>query len=136
MAATNRIAQIALPVRDIGRAVAFYRDVVKLPVMLELPNLAFLDCGGLRLMLGIAEGERDRGASVIYYAVDDVRIEHEAIVGRGAQAVQLPHVVGRIGVTEVWMAFYQDSEGNTFALTSEHPVMVDVGAGHGAALPD
>jgi len=136
MSATGRISQIALPVRDIGRAVAFYRDVVRLPVMLELPNLAFLDCGGLRLMLGIAEGERDRGGSVIYYAVDDVRVEHDAIVGRGAQAVQLPHAVGRMGATEVWMAFYEDSEGNTFALTSEHPVTVDVGARHGATLPD
>lgn len=125
MPATGRITQVALPVKDLARATAFYRDVVGLRVLFEVPNLAFLDCAGTRLMLGRSEGERDAGASILYYEVDDVRREHEAIAARGASTVQPPHVIARMGTTDVWMAFYTDSEGNTFALTSEHPAPVD-----------
>lgn len=122
MSLAGRIAQIAVPVKDLARATAFYRDVVGLPFLFEAPNVAFFDCAGTRLMLGVAEGAEDRGSSIIYYAVDDVRVEHPAIMARGVDVVQSPHFIARLGTREVWMAFYADSEGNTFALTSEHPV--------------
>lgn len=121
MGSGRRIAQVALPVRDLARATAFYRDVVGLPLLFEVPDLAFFDCAGTRLMLGAAEGERDRGASIIYYEVADVRSEHDAITSRGAVAVHTPQMIAQVGGRDVWMAFYTDSEGNTFALTSEHP---------------
>ena len=122
---SRRIAQVALPVHDLARATAFYRDVVGLPLLFQVDNLTFFDCAGTRLMLGAAEGEADRGASIIYYAVDDVRSEHAAITHRGATAVHAPRMIARLGTTEVWMAFYTDTEGNTFALTSEHPARTD-----------
>lgn len=117
----RRIAQVALPVQDLARATAFYRDVVGLPLLFQVENLTFFDCAGTRLMLGAAEGESDRGASIIYYAAEDVRSEHEAITRRGATVLHPPQMIARVGANEVWMAFYTDSEGNTFALTSEHP---------------
>lgn len=121
MKVQGRIAQVALPVQDLARATAFYRDVVRLPLLLEAPNVAFFDCAGTRLMLGIGEGERDRGASIIYYEAGDVRGEHDELLSRGVVEVRPPHHVATVGGREIWMAFYADSEGNTFALTSEHP---------------
>lgn len=121
MPASRRIAQVALPVKDLARATAFYRDVVQLPLLFQVPNLSFFDCAGTRLMLGAAEGDADRGASIVYYLVDDVRAEHAAITGRGAAAVHGPQMIAQVGGNDIWMAFYTDSEGNTFALTSEHP---------------
>jgi predicted enzyme related to lactoylglutathione lyase len=120
MSMSGRIAQIALPVRDLARATAFYRDVVGLPLLFEVPNLAFFDCAGTRLMLGAAEEERHNGASVIYYAADDVRTEHERLASLGVTVERAPHVIARLGTKEVWMAFFTDSEGNTFAAMSEH----------------
>ncbi|MBA3891214.1 MAG: VOC family protein [Gemmatimonadaceae bacterium] len=120
MPTTGRIAQVALPVKDLARATAFYRDVVQLPLLYEAPNIALFDCAGTRLMLGIGEGERDQGASIIYYAVDDVRTDHQTVLARGAVEVRAPHLIATFGGREIWMAFYADSEGNTFALTSEH----------------
>lgn len=120
MSMSGRIAQIALPVRDLARATAFYRDVVGLPLLFEVPNLAFFDCAGTRLMLGAAEEERHNGASVIYYAADDARTEHERLAGLGVTVERGPHVIARLGTREVWMAFFTDSEGNTFAAMSEH----------------
>lgn len=133
MAGPTRIAQIALPVKDLARATAFYRDVVGLPLMFEVPNLAFFNLGGTRLMLGLAEGADDAGASIIYYAADDVRAEHDGIVARGAAPVQAPHLVARLGPSEVWIGFYRDSEGNTFALTTEYPVETGSGTPASAA---
>ena len=53
--ALDRIGQIAINARDIPRAVRFYRDTLGMRFLFEVPNLAFFDCGGVRLMLGGAE---------------------------------------------------------------------------------
>lgn len=136
MSVTGRIAQVAIPVQDLARATAFYRDVVGLPFMFEAPNVAFFDCHGTRLMLGRDEEASERRASILYYAVDDVRSEHGGIVARGAAALQDPHVIARLGPNELWMAFYADSEGNTFALASEHPATgAGTAVGDGQAAP-
>ena len=52
----QRVGQIHLSVKDIDRAVAFYRDVLELPLLFEVPgqDMAFFDCGGVRLYLGRA----------------------------------------------------------------------------------
>jgi catechol 2,3-dioxygenase-like lactoylglutathione lyase family enzyme len=48
----QRIGQIAVPGVDLDRAVAFYGEVLGLRFRFRAPpRLAFLDCGGVRLML-------------------------------------------------------------------------------------
>src|SRR5258708_15007877 len=49
------IGQISIIVHDLARATAFYRVTLGLPLPFTAPNLAFFDCGGVRLMLGPAE---------------------------------------------------------------------------------
>ena len=51
----NRIGQIAINVRDVKRATEFYRDILRMKFLFEVPNMAFFDCGGVRIMLGTAE---------------------------------------------------------------------------------
>src|SRR5882762_9218471 len=51
----KNIGQISIIVHDLARATAFYRDTLGLPLLFTAPNLAFFDCGGVRLMLGPAE---------------------------------------------------------------------------------
>ena len=76
MTALGASGQIAMPVHDLPRATAFYRDVLRLPFLFSAPpQLAFFDCGGVRLMLSVAEA--------------------------------------------LWLAFFDDPEGNTLALMSE-----------------
>jgi len=43
------ILQIAIPAADIARTTAFYRDVLELRFLMDGPNMAFFDCGGVRL---------------------------------------------------------------------------------------
>lgn len=125
MAATTSritgIGQVAVNVQDLDRAVAFYRDIVGLPFLFQAgPNLAFFQCGDVRIMLDIPEDERFAGrASVLYYKVADIQAAFEEIRSRGAEVEGEPHMIARMPDHELWMAFFKDTEGNFFALMSE-----------------
>jgi len=116
----SQIGQIAVNVKDLDRAVAFYRDALGMRPLFQVPKLAFFDCGGIRLMLSLPETpEFDHAASVIYYKVDDIRTAHAALRGRGVSFDGEPHVVARLPAHDLWMAFCRDPEGNVLALMSE-----------------
>ncbi|MFL6234990.1 MAG: VOC family protein [Thermoanaerobaculia bacterium] len=116
-----RIAQIAVVVRDIDRAVAFYRDTLGLKLLFQAPpKLAFFDCGGVRLMLSLPEeAEFDHPSSILYYKVDDIRGTWTILRDRGVDFRDEPHLIARMPDHELWMAFFRDGEGNTLALMSE-----------------
>ena len=44
---------------------------------------------------------------------------HEALKGRGVTFRKAPHLIAKLADREVWMAFFDDTEGNTLALMSE-----------------
>ena len=115
------VGQIAINVHDMDRAVAFYRDTLGLPFLFQAgPNLAFFDCGGVRLMLDIAEDKKfDHVGSVLYYSVADLDGAHESLVAKGARVHTGPHLVAKMPDHELWMAFYYDPDENIFALMSE-----------------
>ena len=50
------VLQIAIPVKDIERASTFYRDKLGLQLLMNGPNMAFLDCGGIRIYLDANPG--------------------------------------------------------------------------------
>ena len=69
----GEIGQIALTVHDLDRAVNFYRDVLQIPFLFQVPNLAFFDCGSTRLMLTLPESKNAKPASsMLYYKVEKV----------------------------------------------------------------
>ena len=116
----ERIGQIAIPVKNLDRAVDFYRDVVGLKFLFRVPNLAFFDCGGVRIMLDIPEsGELDRRSSVVYFSVPDLQSAYAEMKGKGAEMVGEPHLIARLEDREVWMSFFRDPDSNMHALMSE-----------------
>jgi methylmalonyl-CoA/ethylmalonyl-CoA epimerase len=118
--ALDRIGQIAIRVADIGRAMRFYRDTLGMRFLFEVPNLAFFDCGGVRLMLSTAESaEFDHPGSVIYYKVNDIDASFETLTKRGAEFIDKPHLIAKLEDHDLWMVFLKDTEGNTLALMSE-----------------
>jgi methylmalonyl-CoA/ethylmalonyl-CoA epimerase len=119
--AITAVGQIAVNVKDMDRAVAFYRDVVGLPFLFQAgPQLAFFQCGDVRIMLDIPEDERFAGiASVVYYKVGDLNSAFAEMKARGAEVEAEPHLIAKMPDHELWMGFFKDTEGNFFALMSE-----------------
>ncbi len=115
----SRLGQISLTVADLARATAFYRDVVGLPLLFEVPNMSFFDCGGVRMMMTLPEEGEPIANSVFYLVVSDIDAEHEAMAQRGAEFVKEPHLLARMPDHELWMAFFRDSESNLMALMCE-----------------
>ena len=85
-------------------------ESVLLGFLFRVPNLAFFDCGGVRLMLGAPERlELDHPASIIYYVVDDLHASYTALRASGASLVDEPHLIAKMPDHELWM----------FSLTTE-----------------
>lgn len=121
--ALQRIHQISIRAHDTARAVAFYRDTLGLTLLFEAPpQLAFLDCGGIRLMLSPPEPEFDHQGSVLYFAVEDIKAAHAALARAGVKFRTDPHLIAKLPDREVWLADFLDSEGNVLALMSEPKV--------------
>jgi len=119
----SRIGQIFVNVHDLDRAIAFYRDVLGMTFLFQAPpNMAFFDCDGIRLMLGVADRpELDHPASIIYYKVDDIERVYEIFKARGVEFVVKPHLVAPMPTYDLWLADFRDSEGNIMELMSEVP---------------
>ncbi|MBE1553345.1 VOC family protein [Sporosarcina limicola] len=116
----NKLGQIAIPAKDINRATAFYKDMLNLPLLFNTDTMAFFDCDGVRLLLSLPEQEQFATASsVLYFHVDDITGSYEELKSKGVSFTDEPHVIAKMGSTETWMVFFNDTEGNTHALMSE-----------------
>ena len=123
--ALDRIGQIAIRVHDVGRAMRFYRDTLGMRFLFEVPNLAFFDCGGVRLMLSTSDPaekpEFDHPGSVLYYKVPDLNVTYDLLRKREVDFIDKPHLIAQLQDHDLWMVFFRDTEGNTLALMSEIP---------------
>jgi methylmalonyl-CoA/ethylmalonyl-CoA epimerase len=116
------IGQIAVAVKDVDRAADFYERVLGLKLLFRFPGLAFVECGGVRLMLAKPERPEFDQNSIIYYRVSDVAAAAAELERRGVTFESQPHIVHRDERHELWMAFFRDSEGNYLGLMKEQPI--------------
>ncbi len=115
-----QIGQLSMNARDIDRATAFYAETLGLKLLFRAGRLSFFDCGGIRLMVSPPEKpEFDHPGSVIYFKVDDIDARFAALQARGVTFIDTPHLIARMPDHELWMTFFNDTEGNTLALMSE-----------------
>ena len=92
----NSIGQIAVPVTDVDRAVAFYRDVLNMRLLFQAGS-----------------------SSVIYYRVADVQASFAALTARGVTFEAGPHLVAKMPDHELRMAFLRDPDRNLPASMEE-----------------
>lgn len=117
---SSEIGQISVPVHDLGTAVQFYRDILGIRFLFEVPKMAFFDCAGVRLMLAIPEEpEFDHPSSILYFEVDDIQGAYNKLSQREVKFTDQPHLVAKMPDHELWMAFFKDPDDNTHALMSE-----------------
>lgn len=116
----GRIGQVAHAVKDIHRAVAFFRDTLGMTHLFTAGKLAFFDCAGTRLMLDALEEAQRSGHSIFYFMVPDIHAATATLRDRGVEFTGEPHkIFTHPDGTEEWMSFFADPDGNTLALMSQ-----------------
>ena len=117
-----QIGQIAVPVTDLPRAVAFYRDSLGMKFLFQVPNLAFFDCAGVRLMLDVPQGQNEQHSSVLYFKVDDIEGAFATLISRGVPFEGKPYMIAKMPDHELWMTFFRDPDRNLLALMGERHI--------------
>jgi len=120
-AGTTALGQVALTVSDVARSIAFYRDAVGLRFLFSAgPTLAFLDLGGVRLMLSGPEGDFTPGSStVLYIKVAEILASFAELKARGVGFVDEPHLIASMPDHDLWMCFFRDPDYHMLALMCE-----------------
>jgi methylmalonyl-CoA/ethylmalonyl-CoA epimerase len=114
------VGQIAIPTRDVQRAISFYRDTLGLEFLFQAGTLAFFMCGDVRLL--VSEPESDEFAShssVVYFRVADIHAARAELARRGVRFEDEPHMIARMPDHALWMTFFRDPDDNLHALMSE-----------------
>ncbi len=122
-----KFRQIGLHVVDLDRAISFYSRLLECEVLARFsgPGFAFFDLKGVRLFLDV-----NAPRSAIYLEVSDVRRKIKEIQHLGIKVVSEPHIVfpDPQGIFDSpgneWLAFIEDSEGNTIGLMSRENLKV------------
>lgn len=118
--AIQAIGQIAINVHDTERATAFYRDVLGLKHLFTAGQLAFFDCGGVRLMLSPPSSPQyDHPASILYFKVDDIQAAYARLKSLNVKMEGEPHLVAKLPDHDLWLAGFYDSEGNVMEFMAE-----------------
>lgn len=119
----DTIGQIALTVRDLARSKQFYRDVLGMKFLFDAGQMAFFQCGSIRLMIGTGEPGAPVAppSTILYFKVEDIQATYAALQAQSVPFLQEPHLVARMTGHDLWMAFLKDPDGNVLALMSEIP---------------
>lgn len=109
------VAAVWVPVADMDRAVAFYRDALGLDVKMQQQDWSEVDAGGLTIGLNAREetsGNSSNGGAVISFQPDgDIEAEVQRLESAGVTFTGeiSDHEWGRI-------APFKDTEGNDLQL--------------------
>ena len=115
------MGQLLIPVENLERAIAYYRDTLGLKFLFAAPpQMSFFQAGSVRLLVGVPEGTqaRQRGSQV-YFKVPDIHAVFRTLKQRGVTFPGEPHVVHRTDTMELWLTEFRDPDGNQLALMSE-----------------
>jgi len=119
MLALGPLGQVSRKVKDIAAARQWYGETLGLKHLYSFGDLAFFDLGGTRLFLS-QDANADGNESILYFRVPDIRAAHTALIGRGVEFIQAPHMIHRHeDGTEEWMAFFNDPEVRPLAIMSQ-----------------
>ena len=112
-----KVGYVTVGVRDLDRAVEFYRDTLGLPMLYAAPEFSYaaFDAGGTRFSIaaGAAEthgtGNRNTG---IGFMVPDLDAAHAELAAKGVKFTMGPGKMPWGG----YMAMFVDLDGNEFYL--------------------
>jgi methylmalonyl-CoA/ethylmalonyl-CoA epimerase len=117
----DTIGQIAITVGDLARSRDFYQNALGMKFLFDAGNMAFFQCGNIRLMIGTSDQPGPRGGTILYFKVQDIQETYALLKDRGVEFEQAPHLVAKMPGHDLWMAFLKDPDGNILGMMSEVP---------------
>ncbi|HKT04597.1 MAG TPA: VOC family protein, partial [Rugosimonospora sp.] len=110
---------VTLFVSNLGRSVAFYRDLLGFQQVDVGPGSAVLESGDGRIVLRrvVDMAPVDRRLVYLLLEVPDVLAAYEDLRARGVEFVHRPRAVSRYEQLELWSAAFRDPDGHGIALT-------------------
>ncbi len=111
----EKIAVIMLGVKNLDASVAFYRDLLGLPLAQQAGEFAFFTAGGVTLALGVPLSKNSPamvGATEVVFGVPGVRQAYEWLRARGIAFLQAPRVVN----PPMWAANFTDPDGHRLSV--------------------
>ena len=119
--AGRKLVQAALTVTDLARSVAFYRDVLGLPLLFETNGMAFFQAGELRLMIGTNSSDPPARGTVLYFDAPDIDDLAPALEAKGVAFTGPIEVLQRTETQELKLRIFRDPDGNPLALMGMVP---------------
>ena len=114
------ILQVAITVKEIDRATAFYRDALGLSLLMSAPNMAFFNCGGVRLYLSSGQvSEHNGGQSFLYFRTPDINAFLADAKAKNVSIHQEPQIIAHMPDHDLWLMWIKDSEGNLLGIMEE-----------------
>lgn len=112
------IAQVALTSAAPEQLVAWYRDVLGLPVLFEASGMTFFQSGATRLMIGPNhQGVSIGGGDVtLYFEPRDWSAAEAVLEERGVAFTHKAEIVQRAPGRELALRAFKDPEGHSLAL--------------------
>ncbi|MEP6993481.1 MAG: VOC family protein [Acidobacteriota bacterium] len=109
------IGIVMLGVREMPRSLAFYRDVLGLPVSFASDEFAFLKAGAVTLGLRVAAdlaAPGDERRTELVFEVEDIDASHERLGGRGIAFRIAPRIV----TGDQLAADFRDPDGHVLSI--------------------
>jgi methylmalonyl-CoA/ethylmalonyl-CoA epimerase len=114
------VLQVAITVKEIDRATAFYRDALGLPLLMTAPSMAFFNCGGVRLYISSGEGPEHSGPnSFVYFRTPDIDAFLADAKSKTVTIHQEPQIIAHMPDHDLWLMWIKDSEGNLLGVMEE-----------------
>ena len=118
------IKQIMITVADFDQALHFYSDVLGLPVLMSFPDqqMAFLDCGGVRLYLGLTSDPAVQSNPIVYFTVADIEQRVAQLKEQHVTFIQEARAIHQTETHEFWIAPFKDPEGHVLYLCEDKAI--------------
>jgi catechol 2,3-dioxygenase-like lactoylglutathione lyase family enzyme len=122
--AITGILQIHISSPDVSAAVVFYRDILGLDLLFEVPeqSMAFFDLGGTRLYIGKPESPDFESAPLLYFRVSNIEAEYGRLLGHDVEFLSAPHKVHETDAYQLWLADFKTPDGHVNVLAEEKPI--------------
>ena len=119
MAQIASILAIRIPVQDLKRATAFYRDALGLDYEYDAEGCAYFKLSSDTRIILDPELKGPAGAHFYFLNHEDIEGAYQKLLDAGAQSVKNPYETNHFRDRDRWEARLLDTEGNLFGVVTD-----------------